>query len=645
MRRWVYVAAACSFVLGACSSTADDTKGDEVGGASPGRITEAADTSDCGWSQAGAGPERFYATACADTITEDNVGRMSEQWFFPTPMEVTGAPAVDESQLYFGDWSGRFYAVDRATGTQSWTYDVDPQPNVYAGQITASPALATIGDRDVVIFGGARGVYALDRSTGEEVWRHTIGNPADPDDRTEFEGAAAVAGDVVVIGYDVHNRPGQRAGVLGIDLASGQQRWYRDFEAGRDAQGCGDVWGAVAIDLEAGRAILGTANCPRPEFYGPYTEAIVSLSLADGSVQWSYQPHEQGSMQDWDFAGAPNLFEIDGDPVVGLGNKDGFYYVVDRNTGKLVWKAEAQRQAADGDGFAFGGFIGATAVSAGAVVGATAIGDCPCVHAFDAATGETLWRNNEPSGTYASAAATPELVFLAGIDQTLRAFRISDGKIMWDSALQAVSSSGAAIAGRDLYIGVGFREPGSESESQAAGVHAFRALAPGEKAAVTTTTTTAPTGPAVTALEPVSQRCVGEPCDLSFEIKAPPAGTTPKITVQIQPDPLSIDVKASGLGKPAAWLREGSAAARDGAKVYGVIVSPRDDQPEEASLVCTFTENEDGCRSTRIAKPADKFTRLSVVALVDDTTLPTLQDGFDRLVTTQGFDIPLVPKG
>ena len=161
--------------------------------------------------------------------------------------------------------------------------------------------------------------------------------------------------------------------------------------------------GAVAIDLEAGRAIVGTANCPRAEFYGPYTEAIVSLSLVDGSVQWSFQPHEQGSMQDWDFAGAPNLFEIDGNPVVGLGNKDGFYYVVDRSTGKLVWKAEAQRQAADGDGFAFGGFIGATAVSAGAVVGATAIGDCPCVHAFDAATGKTLWRNNEPSGTYASA--------------------------------------------------------------------------------------------------------------------------------------------------------------------------------------------------------------------------------------------------
>ena len=152
-------ALACALVLGACSSTADDTNGGEVGAASPDRITEAADTSDCGWSQAGGGPLRFHATACADTITADNVGRMSEQWFFPTPMEVTGAPAVDEARLYFGDWSGRFYAVDRATGTQSWTYDIDPQPNVYAGQITASPALATIGDRDVVVFGGAHGVY------------------------------------------------------------------------------------------------------------------------------------------------------------------------------------------------------------------------------------------------------------------------------------------------------------------------------------------------------------------------------------------------------------------------------------------------------------------------------------------------------
>ena len=49
--------------------------------------------------------------------------------------------------------------------------------------------------------------------------------------------------------------------------------------------------------------------------------------------------------------------------------------------------------------------------------------------------------------------------------------------------------------------------------------------------------------------------------------------------------------------------------------------------------------------ATEIAKRADRFTRLTVVALADEDTLPTLQDGFDRLVTTQGFATPLVPKG
>ena len=34
--------------------------------------------------------------------------------------------------------------------------------------------------------------------------------------------------------------------------------------------------------------------------------------------------------------------------VAGLGNKDGSYYVVDRNDGELVWSAEAQRQTGTG---------------------------------------------------------------------------------------------------------------------------------------------------------------------------------------------------------------------------------------------------------------------------------------------------------
>ena len=283
-------------------------------------------------------------------------------------------------------------------------------------------------------------------------------------------------------------------------------------------------------------------------------------------------------------------------------------------------------------------------MSAGVVTGGTAIGDCPCVHAFDAATGDIVWANNEPSGTYASAAATADLMFLGGVDQTLRAFRLSDGEIVWSTDLRAVSSSGASIAEHELFVGVGFREPGTETPSATAGVQAFRVFDEDEEPPKLTTTTQPGSGPEVTALEPIEHRCVGQPCPLPMTLKDPPPGTDPVATLEVIPEPLSISIAASGLGPPDAWVREGSTAAERGATAYALFISTRDDQPQTGSVLCSFTENEGGCTATEIDGRQDLYTRITLVAVEDASTPPTIQEGFDRFVTTQGFDPPLVPK-
>ena len=598
---------------------------------------------DCGWSTAGNGPARLGATGCPDTLDAANVAQLVDAWFAPTTGEVTAAPAVDETSLYSADWAGWAYAFDRADGHRRWAVDLGMSATVYAGQFTSTPTLAEIGGRRALVIGGGHGIWALDAADGSVIWQHLIGDMYNLADSTEVEASPAVAGGLVISGYDAHNDPERRGGLIGLDLATGAERWNWDPEQGLPSGGCGDVWGAPAVDEAAGLIFTGTANCPQADSWGRFAEAIVALDLRNGRPLWSYQPHQQGNDQDWDFAGAPNLFQIGDRPVVGLGNKDGRYYVVDRATGEHVWDAEAQRQVADSDGFAFGGFIGATAVSGGVVVGATAIGDCPCVHAFDAATGKLAWQNSEPSGTYASAAATSDLLFMTSVDQTIRAFRLSDGSIAWSSPTRAISASGAAIAGHDLYVGVGFREPGTTTASLASGVQAFRLLGAGEAAPTSTTTSTVPEGPAVTAFAANSGPCIGSPCALDTTLKAPPAGTSPKLSLEVTVDPLSITLSASGLGPPKGWLRAGSAAEGDGATVFGLYASPRDDQPQLGTIVCTFTESEPGCSATSIRR-ADAYTRFTVVALAGPNTPPTLQDGFDRLVTTLSVDPPLVPK-
>ncbi|MFA9564624.1 MAG: hypothetical protein ACERLM_07970, partial [Acidimicrobiales bacterium] len=42
--------------------------------------------------------------------------------------------------VYVGDWSGRFYAIDRRDGSKRWVVKTKPHPRVYAGQIVSSAA-------------------------------------------------------------------------------------------------------------------------------------------------------------------------------------------------------------------------------------------------------------------------------------------------------------------------------------------------------------------------------------------------------------------------------------------------------------------------------------------------------------------------
>lgn len=596
---------------------------------------------------AGQNLARTHASGCTarNAVGADTLDRLEQVWFTPTRAEVTGAPAVTDDALYLGDWSGRIYALDRATGAVKWTRDTPPHPGVYAGQITASPTVTVLDGTEVLVVASGRTVWVLRTADGRPLWNRPLGNASQPDDPTEIEGSPAVADGLVIVPTDVHNEPTRRSGVVALSLADGSVRWTWDPESGRPSGGCGSVWGTPAVDVAARLVVVGTGNCANPASWTRYSEAIVGLDLDTGAPRWSYQPRSTANDRDWDFAGAANLFRIDGRAVAGLGGKDGRYYVVDRTDGRLVWSARAVRRASGSAGLAFGGFIGATAVAPDVsgrltVAGGTAVGDCPCETAFAAATGDVAWQSSVANGTYGASGAGGGVVFSSGIDQTLRAFDLRSGKVRWQRALNAISASGPAIAGDFLAIGVGFREPGAAA-SPSGGVHGFRVLKKGEPVP-SSSTSTLPSGPAVGALVPAVQDCVGAPCDVPFTLKDPPAGRSPTMTLQIEPDPLRITVRTTDLGPPTAWLRPDGTARKVGATVYGVFITPRDDRPELGSVICIL--GDDGtCTGNSITLRADRYTRISVLALADAVTPPTLQEGYDRLVTTRSLDPALVP--
>jgi polyvinyl alcohol dehydrogenase (cytochrome) len=602
---------------------------------------------ECDWPMWGHNPSRTFAYPCPTGISPSTVGGLQLEWFARTDDVVTATPAVVDGRLYVGDWSGRFYALDAATGEQIWTFQAATEPNVYAGNIVSSAAVTDLDGTPVVVFASGRTLYALDAADGRPRWSHTVGTD-DPQDFSEIQSSPVVADGAVVVGFDAHNRPDQRAGVIAVDLRTGERRWYFDPEQGREALGCGGVWSSPSVDLERRTVFVGTANCPTsPEGWGPYTEALIALDLDDGTPRWSYQPHEPNN-DDLDFAGAPNLFRAGGRDLVGLGNKDGTYYAVDRDTGDLAWKARATGPGIEEPGvnFSTGGFIGPTAYSEGIVAGGTAVGPPPFVHAIDAATGRILWQDRSVQAIYGPATIANGVLFVGNNDFTFRAYDLRSGDKLWEHPLRGVGAGGAAVVGDSLYTVSGIRQPGLEGRSETSGVYKFSLPRPGVTFAPDTIPPTT-VGERVrdVRLEPDVQRCVGTPCDLfdvGITLRPPPEGLDPSATLRITTDPFTVRVDASGLGRPEQWLEPETPAAATGATVFSLFISERDDNPV-GGLLCVLDDNG-SCTADSLPRMAPAYNRISLLAMpAADAPLPSPADGVARLIVTVSFDPPLRP--
>ncbi len=97
---------------------------------------------------------------------------------YATAARVRSTPAVTQSGIYFGDFSGKFYCLD-LNGKLNWKFStvgdtITPSRFSYDRKaIISSPIIKD----DVVIFGSRDGyLYALNSKTGEEKWKFDYKN-------------------------------------------------------------------------------------------------------------------------------------------------------------------------------------------------------------------------------------------------------------------------------------------------------------------------------------------------------------------------------------------------------------------------------------------------------------------------------------
>ena len=624
-------------VAAACTSCDDDSSSKTAAGTTSMR---------CTWPMFGQSPTRTfsYPDDCDTAISSNTVNRLTEKWFHRTPDVVTATPALTDDTAFVGDWSGNFLALSLEDGKTRWSFKAPTHKQVYSGQIVSSAAVADVDGERRVFFASGKTLFALRASDGKLRWKHELNPDGGDDDPTEIQSSPVVVDGIVIAGYDGHDSPGTRAGIIALDAASGDQRWNFDPDRGAEASGCSGIWSSPSVDAALGLVFAGSANCPTsPRGWNKFSEAIFALDLDNGTPKWTYQPRGP-SNNDFDFAGAPNLFEIDDRAVVGLGGKDGVYYALDRVSGELVWKLEAARPKPQSENVSTGGFIGATAVDQGLVVGGTAIGGpCPCLHAITTADGTVAWQQADAAPTFAPSAIVNDVAFAGSTtDFTLRALDLDDGTVLWSQQLVGGVAGGVAVSGNTVIAVAGIREPGVDPAGTESGVYAFTL----GKAGTTTSTgvvggtlpptTEAPPPTAPDPNAPVRPTCISRPCELDFALNEPPPGTAPTMTVHLRPQPFRIEVRADGLGSPSAWLRPPADAK--GAVTYGVFAS---DDTFQGSLLCVLDANFDCVSETLPDDLRPSYNRISILAIANTTQLPSASEGFNRLVTTVSLDDPI----
>lgn len=272
-------------------------------------------------------------------INSSTVRGLTAKWVFTTGGDVSATPTVAGNAVYFPDWAGNLYALNKDTGQLIWSQRI----STYVGESTAvsrvSPAVyrgeLILGDNGSprAVHDGAK-VFALDRQTGALRWMTKVDSyPA-----AIITGSPIPYAGVVYVGVSSNEestlaaQPGYpccafRGSVVALDAENGGILWKTydvpDNHGAIDQYSGGAIWQPPAIDTRRGLLYIGTgnnytvpasveaceraaqaANDPDKDCTAPddYVDAALALDLQTGAVKWSHKHlGEEGGAIDWDY--------------------------------------------------------------------------------------------------------------------------------------------------------------------------------------------------------------------------------------------------------------------------------------------------------------------------------------------------------
>ena len=288
-------------------------------------------------------------------VTPGNARNLELKWTLQA--QVAGpweaSPLVVDGVMYVSQRPNDVVALDARTGRIFWTYRYvgAAEPRVCCG--AENRGLAMSGH---TLFMGTLDahVVAIDARNGRLLWNTAVADFAQAYSITH---APLVVKDKVIVGVGGGDW-GVRGFVAALDVATGRETWRfytvpAPGEPGSETWGGGDAWknggGAVWLtgtyDPELNLTYWGTGN-PGPDFNPAqrpgdnlYTDSVIALDPDTGRLRWHFQ-FTPADAYDYDATQIPVLVDMPWQgttrKVMLFGNRNGFFYVLDRQTGAFL---------------------------------------------------------------------------------------------------------------------------------------------------------------------------------------------------------------------------------------------------------------------------------------------------------------------
>lgn len=292
-----------------------------------------------------------------EQINTANIASLKLKWVYPLPyFGIETTPLAADGVLYVTA-PNQVVALDALTGSPLWQYS-RPRSRGLVGdaQLGTNRGVALLRDKLFFVTDNAR-LIALDRATGALLWDVPMA-PDTPGEHHTYGGTVApvVVHNTVVAGVAGGDH-GMRGFIAAFDADTGKLAW-RTFTVPRRGEpgietwqgkepltGGGSTWLTGSFDAATDTLYWATGN-PWPDGDDRdrpgdnlYTNCVLALDAKTGAIRWHYQftPHD---LKDRDGT-EPNVLidaNYHGKPAKLLlhADRNGFFYVLDRTTGKVL---------------------------------------------------------------------------------------------------------------------------------------------------------------------------------------------------------------------------------------------------------------------------------------------------------------------